>query len=456
MENTLSKPMIPVIPRPKWAPATRRERWAWYAYDFGNSAYAAVVTLAVYSAYFKQQVVGGAEGSRLWGISVGIAMLVVAVLSPILGSLADFSGSKKKFLFGFTMIACVFTASLFFVGPGDVFIGMLFFILAEIGYRGAQVFYNALLPEIATEDEMGHVSGNGWAIGSFGGIVCLLIVLGLIMFIGGSFVLHFAFLITAAFYLLSSLPTFLYIRERKEPQVLPKGASYFTIPFIQIAQTFKAVKNYKEFVKFIIAFLVFNDGIMMTLDFAAIIGAVLFGMKQQELIIFMILVQITSVAGAFVFGRLADRLGCKASLAVSVLLMVVTVSLLLIVDSLSFFYVIGAMAGFALTGVQSVSRTMVGVMAPPERSAEFYGFFEVGGRTSSFIGPFVYGLIAAEMALIYGNRGFDALTAEQMGLRVAVISIIVFLVVGLILLMFVRQKRHMASIAPANEPTHGS
>src|SRR5574340_864077 len=170
--------MAVVIPFPR---STRRERWAWYLYDFGNSAYAAVVLLAVYSAYFKETVVGGAEGSRLWGIAVGIAMLVVAVLSPIFGTIADFSGSKKRFLFAFTALSCLFTGLLFLVQRGDVLIGMLFFILAEIGYRSSQVFYDSLLPEIASSEDIGEVSGNGWAVGSAGGIVCLLIVLGLIM-----------------------------------------------------------------------------------------------------------------------------------------------------------------------------------------------------------------------------------------------------------------------------------
>jgi len=129
--------------------STNKEHLAWYLYDFGNSAYAAVILLAVYSAYFKGTVVGGAEGSRYWGIAVGIAMLTVAIISPILGAIADFSASKKKFLFIFSAITWVFTALLFFVEKGDVFIGMLFFIIAEIGYRSGQVFYNSLLPEIA-------------------------------------------------------------------------------------------------------------------------------------------------------------------------------------------------------------------------------------------------------------------------------------------------------------------
>lgn len=429
--------------------ATRGERWSWYMYDFGNSAYAAVVTLAVYSAYFKQQVVGGAEGSRLWGLSVGIAMLVVAILSPILGALADFSASKKRLLLIFTVIAVVFTGMLFFVHAGDIFTGMLFFILAEIGYRGAQVFYDALLPDIASEDEMGQVSGNGWAIGSFGGIVCLIIVLGLITAVKGSFVIRLSFVITAVFFGLFSIPAFLKIKEKAQPQDLPAGQTYFIMPFRRLVETVKTGRNYKEFIKFMIAFLVYNDGIMMTLDFAAIIGAVLFGMNQQQLIVFMIIVQVTSVIGAYLFGQIAGRLGSKFSLVISIILMILTVSGLLVVDSLAMFNVLGAMAGFALTGVQSVSRTMVSQMAPPEKVAEFYGFFSIAGRTSSFIGPTVYGLIAAGTANWYSRNGMDVVMAEQKGLRVAVLSIIVFLVTGLVLLMFVRQKRHMKAIQAA-------
>jgi MFS transporter, UMF1 family len=431
----------------KHKPATRKERWAWYLYDFGNSAYAAVVLLAVYSAYFKGQVVGGAEGTRMWGISIGIAMLLVAVTAPILGTIADFSGSKKKFLFFFTSMAVIFTAALFFVMPGDIFLGMLFFILAEIGYRAAQVFYNALLPEIAGPDDIGKVSGNGWAIGSVGGILCLVIVLAMVMFIGGNLIIRFAFLITAAFYMASAIPTFLWLRERAEPQPLPSGENYLKVAFQRLGRTFRAVRNYKEYIKFIIAFLVFNDGIMMALDFAAIIGAVLFGMDQQQLIVFMILVQLTSVAGAFLFGILADRWSSKMSLVISLILMLAAVIWMLVVQQIAIFFIIGGLAGFALTGVQSVSRTMVGQFAPEGKSAEFYGFFEVGGRTSSFIGPALYGLIAAEAAIIFSGQGYDALTAEQMGIRVAIVSIAVFLVAGLFLLLRVKQPKQK-SLAP--------
>ena len=420
---------------------TRRERWSWYLYDFGNSAYASVVLLAVYSADFQGEVVGGAEGSRMWGIAVGIAMLVVAVISPVLGAIADFAGTKKRFLLIFTAMACVFTALLVFAKPGAVVIGMGFFILAEIGYRAAQVYYNGLLPEIAEPEEMGRISGYGWAIGTAGGVVCLILILGLILAFGGTFVVRLSMVITAVFFAVFAAPIFLWLRERAQPQVLPEGENYLSVAFKRLGKTIRTAGRFREFVKFMIAFLIYNDGIIMALDFAAIIGAVLFGMTQEQLIIFVIIVQITNVAGAFAFGVLVDRIGGKPSLVVSLVMMVVVVAALYFNQTLTGYFVIGAVAGVAMAGAQSVSRTMVAIFAPAGQSAEFYGFFAVVGRTSSFIGPAVYGLLAAEAALWYQAQGQEIGLAEQSGQRVAILSIGAFILAGLILLAFVNEKR---------------
>lgn len=372
-----------------------REHRAWYMYDFGNSAYAAVILLAFYSAYFKGNVVGGAEGSRLWGVSVGIAMLVVAIISPILGAIADFSASKKKFLFIFSSITWLFTALLFFVEKGDIFTGMLFFILAEIGYRGGQVFYNSLLPEIATPDDIGRVSGNGWAIGSLGGILALLILLPPIVLIKGTTLpVRLAFPFTTLFFALATIPAYRWIKERASAQTLPVGENYLTMGFKRIARTVRSVRQFKEFIKFMISYLIYNDGILMTLNFAAIIGAVLYGMDQTEIIIFMIIVQVASVLGAYTFAVIGDKVGYKRSLIYAILGMAAAVIWMLFNNSITGFFIIGALAGFALTGVQSVSRAVVGMFAPKGQSAEFFGLFSVVGRTSSFIGPTVYGFLA--------------------------------------------------------------
>lgn len=424
----------------------RRQRWAWYLYDFGNSAYAAVVLLAVYSAYFKGSVVGGAEGSRLWGIAVGVAMLVVAVISPVLGAIADFSGSKKKVLLAFTTGACVFTALLFFVQDGDVVKGMLFFILAEIGYRGAQVFYNSLLPEIADEDDIGRVSGIGWAIGSAGGVICLGIILPLIIIFEGPMMVRLSLVITAVYFALSTLPLFIGFKEKSEAKPLPEGENVLTLGFKQTWGTILKAGNYREFIKFVVAFLIYNDGVMMAMNFASIIGAVLFGMDQTQLIIFVIVVQVTNVVGAYAFGHLVDRMDGKRALMLSIGLMVIAIILMFFTQTATFFFFVGALAGFAMAGMQSVSRTMVGVLSPPGQAAEFYGFFAVAGRTSSFIGPAVYGGVAYRVAQWYENvRGLSEIAAEQAGQRTAILSIGVFLLIGLALLTSVNESRARAA-----------
>jgi MFS transporter, UMF1 family len=421
--------------------STRRERWAWYLYDFGNSAYASVILLAVYGPYFKEQVVGGAEGSRLWGLAVAVAMIVVALASPVLGAIADFSGTKKRFLFLFTAISCVFTAFLFFVQRGDVVAGMLLFIVAEIGYRAAQVYYNGLLPEIAAPKEMGRISGIGWGVGAIGGIVCLLLILPLVTIVGGDLAQRLSLVLTAAFFALFSAPVFLWLRERARPQPLPPGESYAVVGFKRLWTTFRAARRYGEFLKFMLAFLIYNDGIITVLNFGAIIGAVLFGLDQQMLLFFVLLILVMNGVGSFVFGFLADRTGCKGALALSLLMMLGVVTWLYFTQSQVVFFVIGALAGFAMAGAQSVSRTMVAVLAPQGQSAEFYGLFAVVGRTSSFVGPAIYGWLAAEAALWFQAQGRDPLFAEQAGQRLAVLSIAAFLIVGLVLLSRVDERK---------------
>lgn len=429
----------------------RREHWAWYLYDFGNSAFAAVILLAVYATYFQGTVVGGAEGSRLWGLSIGVAMLIVAIISPVLGAVADFSASKKEFLFFFTGLCVIFTALLFFVREGNIFTGMLFLILAEIGYRSSQVFYDAILPDIAEPDEMGRISGNGWAIGSFGGIVCLLIVLALIMLIGGQFVVRISFVITAVFFAISTIPMILWYKNHGTKHKLAAGESHVSIAFSRLTRTFKEIKKFRELIKFFVAFLIYNDGIIMTLDFAAIYGAVMYGLSSQQLIIFMIIVQITSVIGAYLFGLLADKVQGKISLSISLLMMIAVIVALFFNKTLTGFFILGGLAGFALTGVQSVSRMLVGQLSPRPRAGEFYGFFAMIGRTSSFIGPAVYGWIAAELALMYEGRGMLVEAAEKTGQQIAMQTVNIFLIIGLVLLMVVNFKKGRQTAAAAAE-----
>lgn len=430
--------------------SNKRARWAWYLYDFGNSAYAAVVLLAVYSVYFKEGVVAGPEGSALWGLALTIAMLVVAIVAPFLGTIADYSRKKKTFLFLSTSVAVTFTGLLFFVQKGDIFWGMALFVLAEIGYRSGQVFYNSLLVDVAEPDEVGRVSGNGWAVGSVGGIICLVIVLVLIQLNpGNTEIVRFSLVITAVYFALFAVPAFFWIKEKK-PTQNKDGDKYFNIAVQRLRHTIQSVRDFKEFLKFMVALLIYNDGIIAALDFAAIVGAVLFGVTDTQLIIFVIIVQVTNVIGAYAYAKIGEKIGYKNSLVQSLLLMVLAIGAMMFITSVEAFFVVGAVAGFAMAGVQSISRTLVTAFAPASKVAEFYGFFALAGRTSSIIGPGVMGFAASGLSawlmnslvnadLVAAGNSIAVAVTEQIGHRFAIVTIVIFLLVGLMLLLFVNE-----------------
>ena len=245
-------------------------------------------------------------------------------------------------------------------------------------------------------------------------------------------------MITAFIYLVSALPTFLFVKEKNVPEQL-QGKNVIAVAFHKLAQTFISVRKHKEFVKYAISFLIYNDGIMMLMDFAAIIGGTLFGMKQIQLIIFVILIHISGAIGALLFGKVADKRGSKKAILLSLLILTASVAGLLFIDRTLWFYVIGFVAGFSLSGAQAVSRSMVSQLAPREQAAEFYGFLSVAGRTSTFVGPLVFSTISYRMHNRYVRLGFEELQAEKLGLLWAIGAIIAFLVVGALLLILVRQ-----------------
>ena len=421
----------------------RSRQRAWYLYDFGNSAYAAVILLAVFSKYFVESVAQDSRlpGTTLWNYAVVIAAITVAVLSPVLGTIADFSKSKKKLLFIFTALAVVSTALLFFVQKGDILLGMVFFILAEIGYRAAQVFYDSLLVDVSTPETIGKVSGNGWALGMLGGILCLVIVLVPIQLIGGPLMIRLAFLITALFYLLFSIPLFRKVKQINEPEPRPAGVSTIQMAFKKLGDTFKDVKHYKEFIKYAIAYLIYNDGIMMLMDNAALVAAILFGFKTAELIILIIVLQVAGAGGAFFFGWISNKYSSKQAIVYSLIMLMFVVASLFLTNSKVIFYFIGALAGFSLSGVQAVSRTLVSQLSPSTKTTEFYGFLSVAGRTSTAIGPLVFGSTFAIM-FSYFSRNFSNTISNQYAMYWALGTVVIFLVIGLLFLLRVKKVTH--------------
>jgi UMF1 family MFS transporter len=240
------------------------------------------------------------------------------------------------------------------------------------------------------------------------------------------------------------------IKEESRPQD-KEGKSYFRVALDRIGHTLRSVKDFKEFIKFMVALLIYNDGIIAALTFAGIIGAVIYDLDGTEMIIFVIIVQVTNVIGALVYGVMSEKIGLKNSLVQSLILMIISVFGMMFMPNKLGFFIVGALAGFAMAGVQSLSRTMVSVFAPEGKSAEFYGFFSLAGRTSSIIGPGVMGLAAtgisawvmstlvkAELVTVGDTNAL--VISEQIGHRFAIITLIFFLLVGLMPLLFVNEE----------------
>ncbi len=410
---------------------TRKEILAWCLYDFAASSFTTVIVTAFYVLYFKNVVFGGdgGVGDLWWGISIALSMVVVAFSSPILGAIADFSGAKKRFLLGYTILSVIFTGLLYFVGRGDLIPGVLFFVLANIGFEGALVFYNAFLPEIAGRHEMGKVSGWGWSLGYFGGICCLLLVIPFAAQLkegeAGLEMARLTFPIVALFFLLTSLPTFFILKERAVPIPLPAKSSYFQEGFRRLVNTFQQIRQYRELLKFLLAFWVYEDAMITIITFTASYADQTLHFTPAENLTLILLVNPAAALGAFVFGYIFDRVGAKKTISWTLILWIIVVIAAYFVQTKSQFWVVALIAGLVLGSTQSASRSLVGLFSPRHHNAEFFGFYAVSGKFSAIIGPLVFGVISST-------------TQSQ---RLAVLSIGVFFLLGLILLQWVDEQK---------------
>ena len=388
----------------------------WMFYDFANSSFTTIIVTVVYSAYFIKQVVGGAPGygEQLWGRAVAISMSLVALTAPIMGAVADFSRSKKKLLFINCYITIIFTALLYFVNKGDIFTGMLFFIIANFGFNSANVFYDAFLPEITQPEDLGKVSGYGWALGYLGGLFALVISLVLV-----NVDVRLVFPMIALFFFVFSLITALWLKEFTRPS---QRTNYFKTALKRIVFTYNNIRKIPELLKFIISYFIYNDGITTIIVFASVYGITRYGMSTREMIIYFILAQITSIIGSALFGNLTDRIGVKQTLSISLVIWLGVVIWAFFCTSAREYYLVGMLAGFAIGSSQSNSRTMLAMLTPVEKRAEFFGFYTLTGRLSSIFGPLIYGEIARK-------------TGSP---RWSVLSLIVFFSLGLILLQTVK------------------
>ena len=392
----------------------------WISYDFANSSFTTVIVTVVYSVYFKSVVVGKeGVGDSLWGLSVSLSMLIVALISPILGAIADHTRSKKKFLFVFCYTSVLFTALLYFIQAGAVMWGMLIFIIANIGYEGGNVFYNAFLPEITTKKNLGKVSGLGWGIGYLGGLSALVLSY---LFIETNIPLVFPLI--AVFFGVFAIPIFIFLKESRA-QKTTDHVNYLKIGYGRIKNTFHHIKDLKELSRFLISFFIYNDGIKTVIVFAAIYGAQRFGMTGSQLIIYFVLANITSFIGSIIFGFVVDRIGAKRTISITLLIWIAVVIWAFFCNNVTQFYGVGLLAGIAIGSCQSASRSLFSLLTPEDKHAEFFGFYAVSGKAAAIIGPVLYGLLV----LILHSQ------------RLAILSIALFFVAGFLVLQTVNEEK---------------
>jgi UMF1 family MFS transporter len=397
----------------KQVPYSRKEVYSWAFYDFANSAFATTILAVLFNKYFALKVAGGEAGVMILGFhlhgasfftfTVSLSLAVSAVIAPWLGAMADFSGAKKRYLTLFWALGVVFTGSLYFVYEGTYFRGALFFILANIGFAAGNVFYNALLPEICPEERVGWVSGLGWALGYAGGGMLLALNLlmlqypGMLGFPRGTFTLQDCFLSVAIWWGIFALPVFFWVRERANPEVLPPGTNLAQMGFRRVRLTLKKVRNFRQLTRFLVAYLLYNEGIETVIIMTSIFGAQELGMADGELIAFFLFIQATAFLGALFYGKLSDVLGYKKAISLSLLVWLLVVGWAFYLGFLGNpkreFWILGFLAGTVLGGSQSSSRALQAVLTPEGARAEFFGFFGVAGKFSAIFGPLLYGLI---------------------------------------------------------------
>lgn len=408
----------------------RRELVGWMLYDFANTAYTVMIVTFVYGVYFKKVVCQGQPwGDFLWGVSATISLTIVALTAPILGAMADHARGKKFFLILFTLVCVFFSGLLYWVEAGMVAVGMALFILANIGFQGSLVFYNAFLPELADEDRVNLISGLGWGVGYVGAII-IIIISG--PFLKGGFApenllnIRLTFVMQALFYLVFSIPVFLWLKDRGlGPARLRPDAAMVRAAFARLGDTFRSIRRYRELFKFLIAYFIYIEGVTTVIYFATIYASDTLGFTLKELILFYIIVQTSGVVGAIVFGWLGDRFWPRRTVAVTLLIWFGITVTAYLSSSKAVFWGIGLAAGVAMGASQCVSRSMMAMMTPRAKVAEFFGFYGIFGKMSAAVGPFVFGLVST-------------LTGSQ---RTAMLSVGAFFLVGLVVLMTVDERQ---------------
>ncbi|MBU6359146.1 MAG: MFS transporter [Chloroflexi bacterium] len=416
-------------------------------YDWANSAFSTTVATVFLGPYLTSLANAAADSQKLvyllgipiapgsfmaYCVSVSVGLQVLFL--PLLGAISDYSNLRKSMFMLFATLGAIMTTCLFFVTGGLWWLGGLLFILANLSFGAAIVFYNAYLPDIASEERRDNVSSRGFAMGYLGGGLLLLVNIVLFLFsdrigVDGSLAVRINLASAGIWWLLFSQVTFRALRPRAAMRALPPGKNYLTVGIAQLRETFRTIKNYPHTIHYLIAYLVFNDGIQTVIGVSSVFGAEELKLDVGTLSGIILMVQFVAYFGAHLFDRIASRYGAKNAIMISLVVWAtVTIYSYGFLYTGTQFWLLGAVIALVLGGSQALSRSLFSKMIPRGREAEFFSFYEISERGTSWMGPLVFGLV-------------NQLTGSM---RLGILSLIFFFVVGLALLIPVNVKRAIA------------
>lgn len=410
-------------------PKMTREEWSWVLYDVGDSAFVLVVVTALMPIYFKDlaaQAMSGVESTSYWGYANSLASLILAVMAPVLGAMADYQDRKKRFFLFFLYLGLAFTVLLVLVGHGQWLLCLFLFVFARVGWAGANLFYDAFLPDVTTRERMDLISARGYGFGYVGSVIPFLLIIGLIVGSGMEAGLpagptRIGFLIVALWWLLLSLPA---IKNLRQVHYLPADPAPVRHSFRRLFQTLREVRHHKQVFLFLAAYFFYIDGVGTIISMSTAYGRDL-GFGVTLLIVVLLVIQIVAFPFALLFGRLAGIFSTRRMIFVGIAIYCLATLIAFFLPDITdpslktlVFWVVAILVASAMGGIQALSRSYFGRLIPAEKSAEFFGFYNVFGKFAAITGPFLMGLVGW-------------LTGET---RWGVLSILVLFVVGGLLL----------------------
>ena len=403
-------------------------------YDFANSGYTTVVLTAVFNAYFVAVVSANAEWATFaWTAALSVSYAMVMVIGPLLGAWADAHAAKKQVLAWSTVICIAGTVALAWTGPGAVAWAVVFIIVSNVAYSMGENIVAAFLPEIARPEALGKVSGWGWSLGYFGGILALAVSLAWVMTAESrgstsTAAVPGTMIITAAVYALAALPTFLWLKERAVPAEVPGARAALA----RLMETARSAGRYRDLLLVFLCGVFYQAGVATVIALAAIYAEQVMGFKTQDTILLVLVVNVTAAIGAFGFGYAQDRVGKVVALRLTIVGWVAMTVVAFFSHTPATFWVAANLAGLCMGSSQSAGRALVAFLSPAGRSAEFFGLWGVAVRLAAILGPLTYGVVTWVTG---GNH------------RLAILLTGGFFIAALIVLAFVSESRGRAQVS---------